>query len=255
VKSPVIIAQISDLHIGAAPKLRDEWPEDNLLRAFEALRPINPDIILATGDLANDEGAGEYEALAQLLPHAPAPVYLLPGNHDAPAKMRIAFPEHSYFPADGHLSYAIEHLPVRVVCLDQTEPHAVHGRFTKELAAWLNATLASAPDKPTLVALHHPPFPTNDILFDTIGLLEPENFRRVIARHPQVKRIVCGHHHRLTTSVIAHAPAISAPSTAWTYGSAFQDGDTPATITTEPPAFLLHVWTERGGFATHMVNF
>lgn len=253
--SPIIIAQISDLHIGAAPKLRGEKPEDNLLRAFDALRAYKPDIILATGDLANNEGAEEYAALAQLLPHAPAPVFLLPGNHDAPDKMRAALPDHTYFPMSGHLSYTIDHLPVRVVCLDQTELHAVPGRFTQELASWLNATLAAAPDKPTLVALHHPPFFTNDILFDTIGLLGADLFKHVISRHPQVKRIACGHHHRVTHGLVAHAPAISAPSTAWAYGSAFHEGDTPATITAEPPAFLLHVWTARGGFAAHMMNF
>lgn len=253
--APVIIGQISDLHIGATPKLRGERPEDNLLRAFEALRPFKPDIILATGDLANDEGTEEYAALAQLLAHAPAPVFLLPGNHDDPAKMRAAFPDHSYFPADGHLSYSIDHLPVRVVCLDQIELHAVPGRFTPELATWLNAALAAEPDKPTLVALHHPPFLTNDILFDTIGLLGSDLFKNVIARHPQVKRIVCGHHHRVTQGLVAHAPAISAPSTAWAYGSAFHDGDAPATITAEPPAFMLHVWTARGGFATHTMTF
>ncbi len=253
--NPVIIAQISDLHIGAAPKLRGEKPEDNLLRAFDALRAFKPDVILATGDLANNEGAEEYAALAALLPHAPAPVFLLPGNHDHPDKMRAAFADHAYFPASGHLSYAIDHLPVRIVCLDQTERDAVPGRFTPELAKWLNATLSAAPDKPTLLALHHPPFRTNDILFDTIGLLEADSFKHVVARHPQVKRIVCGHHHRLTTGLIAHAPAISAPSTAWAYGAAFRDGDEPATITPEPPAFLLHVWTPQGGFATHLMNF
>ena len=253
--NPTIIGQVSDLHIGAAPKLRGETPEDNLLRAFEALRPFKPDILLATGDLANDAGAEEYAVLADLLPHAPAPVFLLPGNHDDPDKMRAAFPDHTYFPANGHLSYTIDHLPVRIVCVDQTERHKVHGRFTQEHAVWLNETLADAPDKPTLVALHHPPYETNDILFDTIGLLDANIFKRVIARHPQVKRITSGHHHRLTSGMVAHAAALSAPSTAWAYGSALRQGDTPASITPEPPAFLLHTWTERGGFAAHMINF
>ncbi len=253
--NPVIIGQISDLHIGADKKLRDESPEDNLLRAFMALSAYKPDIILATGDLANNEGAEEYAALARLLPHAPAPVFLLPGNHDHPDRMRAAFPDHSYFPESGHLSYVIDHLPVRVVCIDQTEPGAVPGRFTPEHAAWLDATLADVPDAPTLVALHHPPFQTNDILFDTIGLKGSDLFESVIAKHRQVGRVTCGHHHRLTSGAVAHAPAVSAPSTAWAYGAAFRAGDQPAIITAEPPAFLLHVWTETGGFAAHMQIF
>lgn len=252
---PVIIGQISDLHIGAQAKLRGEAPEENLVRAFRALERCKPDIILATGDLANNEGAEEYQALAKLLPRAPAPVFLLPGNHDHRDRMRAAFPDHQYLPGEGHLSYAIDHLPVRIICLDQTIPGAVTGLFNMELATWLDTILAAAPHKPTMVALHHPPFRTNDILFDTIGLKGAGLFEQVIAEHKQVGRIVCGHHHRLTADKVAHAPAISAPSTAWAYGAAYREGDEPAQITDEPPGFLLHVWTKSSGFATHLQNF
>ena len=35
------------------------------------------------------------------------------------------------------------------------------------------------------------------LLFDRIGLLDGELFASVIAKHPQVARVICGHHHRV----------------------------------------------------------
>jgi 3',5'-cyclic-AMP phosphodiesterase len=250
-----ILAQISDLHIGAPLRAGRENSSVQLQRALAAIAPFRPDAILATGDLANDEKPEEYAELAQLLATPPAPVFLLPGNHDKPALLRQYFPAHEYLPAALPSSYVIDQFPVRIVMIDQTAPGQVGGSFTDAHASWLEATLASKPDAPTIVALHHPPFPSHDRLFDTIGLEGAGAFAAVIARHPQVGRIVCGHHHRLVVGAVAHAPVVTAPSTAWTYGLALHADDQVAPITQEPPGFLLHVWTKADGFATHLVAF
>ncbi|MDH7480280.1 MAG: hypothetical protein QHH02_09735, partial [Syntrophomonadaceae bacterium] len=62
---------------------------------------------------------------------------------------------------------------------------------------WLDETLAQAPDTPTLMAMHHPPFQTGIAHMDAMGLREGgEALAEVLGRHPQVRRIVCGHLHR-----------------------------------------------------------
>ena len=162
-----LIAQISDTHVraddgGAAAKA--------MTRAIAQAAAYEADLIVLTGDLVNDARADEYAAMRQALADPPAPRFVLPGNHDDRALLREALPDHSYLPRQGALSYAIEHFPVRIVMLDQTVPGEVHGDITPEQAAWLDETLAAAPERPTLVALHHPPFATHDLLFDTIGL-------------------------------------------------------------------------------------
>ncbi|MEJ0058822.1 MAG: hypothetical protein WDM79_04190 [Terricaulis sp.] len=86
---------------------------------------------------ANDARADEYGVLAGLLNDAPAPLFLLPGNHDDPALMRAAFPAHGYFPREGPLSYAIDEFPVRLVAIDQIVFGETHGDFTPEHARWL----------------------------------------------------------------------------------------------------------------------
>lgn len=246
-----ILAQISDTH------LRAEAPEAtaNLRRALDAARGYGADAIVLTGDLINDENRPEeYDLLVEALRDPPAPLFLLPGNHDQPELIRARFPEHAYLPPHGPYSFAIDDFPVRLVGIDQHAPGSVAGVFTEAHARWLDQTLRRAPDKPTLVALHHPPFPTHDRLFDTIGLIGAELFAQVIARHRQVQRIVCGHHHRVAVGQVAHAPVVIAPSTSWAYGLALQEGQQIAPRTQEAPGWMLHAWSAEGGFASHFMG-
>lgn len=242
-----ILAQISDTHIraddeGAAVR--------QLTRALQQARDYQANVILISGDLANDERADEYALFAQTIAGAPAPVYVLPGNHDNRDRIRDALPSHSYLPAAGPLSFVVEDFPVRLVCVDQIVPGETHGLFTDEQASWLDRTLAQRPEKPTVVALHHPPFPTHDILFDTIGLKNADLFATVVRHHPQVTRVLCGHHHRAAIGQVAHAPVIVAPSTSWVYGLAMHQGQPVAPTTTEQPGWMLHGWSREKGFAS-----
>lgn len=245
------LAQISDTHIraddggAAAEKLR---------RALAQARDYRCDVILLTGDLVNDERADEYAVLAEAISDPQAPLFLMPGNHDDRARIREAFPGHTYLPREGMLSFVIEDFPVRIVCVDQIVPGETHGMLTEQGVRWLDSALAAQPDKPTIVALHHPPFLTHDLLFDQIGLHDAEAFASVIARHWQVKRVICGHHHRMAVGQVAHAPVIVAPSTSWVYGLALDQGQQIAPKTAEQTGWMLHVRTERGGFASHFMG-
>jgi 3',5'-cyclic AMP phosphodiesterase CpdA len=245
-----LLAQISDTHIRAD----DGGASISLLRrALSAAEQQRPHAILLTGDLANDEREDEYACLAEALSGVAAPLYLMPGNHDHRARMRDAFPSAFYFPPSGPLSYVIDDFDVRVVMVDQIVPGETHGVLTQAQADWLDSVLREAPAKPTLVALHHPPIATYDRLFDGIGLHNADLLAQVIARHPQVERIICGHHHRVVFGQCAHAPVIVAPSTSWTYGLALHEDQPIAPRTTEPCGWMLHVRGERG-FASHFMS-
>lgn len=247
-----LLAQISDTHIraddggAAASQLR---------KAMMQASEYGADAVLLTGDLVNDERADEYAVLAESIADPPAPLFIMPGNHDDRALMRAAFGrQHHYLPAVGPLSFVIDAFPVRVVAVDQIVPGETHGRLTEDQAEWLDAQLSAAPHKPTIVALHHPPFLTHDLLFDRIGLHDSDLLAAVIARHRQVARIICGHHHRIVVGQVAHAPVIIAPSTSWTYGLALHEGQKIAPKTAEQPGWMLHAWTTGGGFASHVMG-
>jgi hypothetical protein len=62
---------------------------------------------------------------------------------------------------------------------------------------WLSQTLEACRDEPVVIAMHHPPFPTLIGHMDAIGLLEgADAMRAIVARHPNVERVICGHLHR-----------------------------------------------------------
>lgn len=245
------LAQISDTHVRADDGGR---AAAQMKRAMAQAKEYGADVILLTGDLVNDQREDEYAVLAEAIADPPAPLYLMPGNHDDCGLIRRTFPQHLYLSHEGPLHFAIEHFPIRIIALDDTVPGETHGLLRRSGLEWLESMLSAERGRPTLVALHHPPFLTHDLLFDTIGLLDAEEFATVISRHRQVLRVICGHHHRVAFGQAAHAPVIVAPSTSWTYGLAMNDGQQIAPRTSEPPGWMLHAWTEAGGFASHLMG-
>lgn len=242
-----ILAQISDTHVRAD----DEGASARqLTRALDQAREYRANVILLTGDLVNDEKPEEYAVLAEAVKNPPAPLYVFPGNHDNRAHIRATFPQHGYLPGNGPLSFVIEDFHVRVVCIDQIVPGETHGLFTKEHAHWLHRTLSQQRKKPTIVALHHPPTPTHDLLFDTIGLWNSDLFVRTIATHRQVQRVICGHHHRMAVGQAAHSPVVVAPSTSFMYGLALHADQPLAPKTSEQTGWMLHAWSKAGGFSS-----
>jgi 3',5'-cyclic AMP phosphodiesterase CpdA len=129
-------------------------------------------------------------------------------------------------------------------------PGAPHGLLCDRRMAWLEATLAAAPERPTIVVMHHPPFGTGLRHMDAINLRDPDSFAAVIARHPQVRRILCGHHHRTIFGQVAHAIASVAPSVAHQVELDLLS-DAPGMWLLEPPAYHIHVVLPGGAVSTH----
>jgi Icc protein len=222
---------------------------ERALRRVAAIRPA-ADAVIITGDLTDCGLAAEYMLLAEMLKRLlPMPVYLIPGNHDRREVLAAQLPG-TRLMAGGFVQYAVEDLPVRLVMLDTVVPGAGHGALCARRLDWLDATLAAAPEKPTLIGMHHPPFICGIAHMDRIALHEPEGFRAVIARHPQVQRIVCGHHHRPVVGQVAQAIASIAPSVAHQVELDLSP-DAPSAFVLEPPGFQLHHWSERHGFVSH----
>jgi 3',5'-cyclic AMP phosphodiesterase CpdA len=212
----------------------------------EILRlPQRPDAVVATGDLVHAGRAAEYAHLREILAPLPMPIYFIPGNHDEREALRAAFPEHAYLRQSARfVQYAIDEWPLRIVALDTVIPGSDAGELCAERVGWLDATLARAPQKPTLVIMHHPPFETLIEHMDTIGLAGAERFAAVIRRHPQVERVLCGHLHRPIQVRFAGTLASTCPSTAHQLGLDLAP-KAASFFRMEPPAFQLHAL--RGG--------
>src|SRR5205823_881366 len=79
---------------------------------------------------------------------------------------------------------------------------------------WLEDMLAGAPDRPSLIIMHHPPFVTGIARMDQAGLSGIAPFAAVVQRYSQIERILCGHLHRAIESRFAGTVAGTAPSPA-----------------------------------------
>ncbi len=195
----MVIAQISDTHILArsSDQAVGRRRADNLRRCIADINRQRPDLVVHTGDITQDGRPDEYARAREILAPLEAPLYVIPGNRDRRDGLRAAFGDHGYLPKAGaFLHYTIEDRPVRLVALDSVEAGDRKGAFCKRRQVWLDGVLGRAPDKPTVLLIHHPPFDVADHY--TGGYRRPAEaveLAAVVSRHPQVVRLLCGHVH------------------------------------------------------------
>ena len=252
-----LLAQVTDMHIKAGGKLsyRVVDTQSSLERCVAHLLklPQVPDAVLFTGDLTDFGGAEEYENLARIIEPLRIACFLMPGNHDDPETLRASFPAHAYLrQRAGKLDYVIEELPVRIVALDSTIRGRSGGELTEDQLDWLDRTLGFAPSSPTIVALHHPPFWTGIGHMDKMALSSPAALENVIARHPQVERVLSGHLHRTIIKRFGGTIATTSPSPSHQVALDLAD-DAASRFMLEPPGFQLHLWREGEGIVSHTV--
>ena len=253
----MLIAQMSDAHF-----LPEGWLAYGKLdvagcleRAVAHLNRLGSDAVLITGDLTSDGDAEVYAAFAAIVARLEAPYYVLTGNHDDRKLMRAQFSRgdfgaDGYLPADGPLRYAVDRFPVRLVVLDTLVEGKSYGQLGAEQIAWLDERLGEAPAKPTLVALHHPPFRTGIGHLDWSMLRDADGLAEVIARHSQVERVVCGYVHRPIQRRWAGTLVQTAPGIA--HQAELILGVERGGWICEPPAVLLHYWGPETGLVTHV---
>jgi Icc protein len=254
----MLIAQISDLHIKTEGRLAYGVVDTaGMLAAcvahLQRLDP-QPDAVLVTGDLVDYGRSEEYALLRELLAPLAMPLYLLPGNHDERSALREAFPE----PRFDHLrqaaefvQYAVDLGPLRLLALDTVVPQQGHGALCARRLDWLAQRLAED-SRPTVIAMHHPPFATGIAHMDALGLLEgAAELEAIVRRHPHIERVLCGHLHRPIQVRFGDTLASTCPSPAHQVALDLR-ADGPDCFIMEPPGYQLHAW--RGGrLVTHTV--
>ncbi len=255
-RGALLVAQITDVHIGTSPITVGNAARLDAVVA--AVAEARPDVVLLTGDLTEGGREDDYRRLrAALEPLAPAILLPLVGNHDARASFRQVF-ETPDTPPD-FIQYEWRWERGRVLVLDSTEPGRHAGAFCEARAAWLAERLQADPDTPTLIAIHHPPARSGVDWMDTDA--DGEWSRRLaeaMGAGGRVVSIVAGHLHRPAVLPFAAAPVIVAPSVAPQVALDLSrlDGRRPdgrALIVDAPPGFALHSWTE-AGLATHFAS-
>lgn len=196
------LLQLSDPHLLADPTgLCRDRPSLDLLRhalsqAHDQLQAmeLQPERLLISGDLCQDESWGGYRRLAEALADSPfaalEPPLLLAGNHDHALALRAALGRQAVL-APALLDWGAWQL----LLLDSHVPGQVSGRLGPRQLAWIAAQLPRSP-RPLLVAVHHPPVAIGDAGLDAIGLEDGAALLDLLRRCGRWRGLVFGHIHQ-----------------------------------------------------------
>lgn len=227
----LVLAHLSDTHLDGG--------ERNAERAARVMAYLNDlpgplDAVLITGDITDHGLASEYEQARKLLA-APHPVLTCPGNHDARATYREVLLGEVAGDMGGDAPVnRVQHAAGALFALcDSTIPGRDDGLLADSTIAWLQTVLAGAPaDTPVFVCFHHPPVTMHSPFVDAIRQRGEQRLARLLARHPQVTAILCGHAHTPAATTFAGRPLLVAPGVASTLRLPWEHGDV---LDFEPP--------------------
>lgn len=249
------IGHISDLHVRPEGQLYQGVVDSNAM-LDGAVRHLNaldrrPDLVLVSGDIVDEGRPEEYAAARTRLARLAMPFLVIPGNHDHRENFRAAFADHAYLPREGPLHWCVDAYPVRLIGLDSCVPGKHHGGIDEVGLQWLRTTLAAAPDQPTLVMLHHPPFVSGIPYMDIYRYLDPAPLAAVLQDFGCIERVLCGHVHRTMLRRWAGTVVASCPST--TTEIALQLApDAPPQSYLAPAGCMLHLWDPVQGMLSHL---
>ena len=240
----VLLAHLSDLHLDGGERAAAR--AKRVLAFLDGLAcPV--DAVLLTGDIADHGTEAEYEEARSLLGGTHR-VLMCPGNHDARRPYRkVLLGE----PAGEDPINQVHDLPgVRIAMCDSSIPGRDDGDLADDTLAWLAEVLATTPARtPVLVAFHHPPVALHSPFIDGIGQHGPERLAALLADHPQVAAVLCGHAHTPAASTFAGRPLLVAPGVVSTLRLPWE---TANDIDEQmPPAFAFHVLDDDGRLTTH----
>ena len=239
------IAHLTDTHFGNRP----EVAERNR-RVIEAVRRLQPDVVIVTGDVADHGTAEEYAEAREALGVLLGPVLWCPGNHD----VREAFAE-AVFGAltTDPLDVVFDVGGFRFLMLDSLVPardgrRVDHGELSEATLAWLEDELASSA-LPSFVCLHHPPLPMGIDWIDEIRLRDSAGLQAIVARHPQVVGTLVGHFHTASASTFAGRPLLIGGGVSSVVPLVAEG--LPRIWEDAPPSYAVHLVTDDLRLITH----
>lgn len=167
-----------------------------------------PDLILATGDLSQDESEDSYRYFLKIFSALKVPVFCLPGNHDVPERMSDVLST-EFVQTTRHIVSG----NWQILLLDSTISNQNGGSLKKSQLAFLMECLYENDNLYTFVCLHHNVLPTKTTWLDTMTLKNSADFFQITDQFPNVKGILTGHIHQEFAQERRGVPIISSPST------------------------------------------
>ncbi|PTQ89998.1 3',5'-cyclic-AMP phosphodiesterase [Agitococcus lubricus] len=210
---PLRVVQVSDSHLFANTegRLLGLNTEDSLRLVLEKVKreQSHIDVILATGDIAQDASEQAYTRFQQHLAQFNTPNYWLQGNHDITQPILNILGNNK-----SHLSpCVIQYEHWCIIMLNSSVEYEVPGKFKPEELEFLKQALEQSKDYHVMVCLHHHPVPMGCKWLDTQVVRNANDFWQVIDQFSHIKAIVWGHVHQESDRMRQNVRLLSAPST------------------------------------------
>ena len=251
------VTQFSDMHFRtdpeAASRSTDETWDAVFDDAFDSSRAL-PDLVVITGDIADNGSEAEYEKIVEKLARLPVPSVVCPGNHDRQVPFDAILPRPGvsnsrtmrvgswlFLFADSNAD-GRERRPNGLLADREDRTHA-HGRFGEAEVAWIAETIERSDADHAFVWTHHPP--------GAFGFFSKADhdaeFARLIDMAPAIRGVGAGHTHTYTTHQCAGRPIHQCPSLSTNID--YED------FTTLPPGYRTYEFADDGSITSeaHLV--
>lgn len=206
------MVQITDTHLfeDTSKRLLGLNTQDSFEAVLKTVAKEAPqrDLILLTGDLAQDYLAGTYKRLAKQISTLHTRTYWTTGNHDNLETLRESL--------KGPMINDAKSIVIKnwhLILLDTLIPGEVPGMLSKTELNFLETSLKKHPQHHTLIGFHHQPLPTGSRWLDNLGLLNAPEFFEIIDRYKQVRCVLYGHIHQTFTGQRNDISYLATPST------------------------------------------
>ncbi len=253
----MFIVHLSDSHITDCDKKAYGLvpTAENLAQCVAHINRLipKPDIVLITGDITQNGRVEEAERAAAILDQLHLPYCIVPGNHDNPSILRTVFCR-AACPGkeDGILNYVLDGYEIRLIGMDSTAAIGPGGELHERQINWLQQQLSMENEKPTILFMHHPPAKFGVPETDEDGFVGADKFEQLIARHGNVKAILCGHIHLVAHQFFAGTVISTAPSMGLQLALDLTMSR-PSEFIREPPGYLFHYFTAEKKLISHSV--
>jgi Icc protein len=155
---------------------------------------VSPDLLDRSAVLTSAQYEPSYRLLKEILAGLPCPTHVLPGNHDDRGAFNRVLLAGALAPDAPH-RWSFDHGGYHFVGLDSHEPGQAHGFLDEGQLEWLGRDLEQHRARPTIVFVHHHPWPLGLAWIDAMPLRNGEALTATLGRHPHVRWLVCGHVH------------------------------------------------------------
>ena len=196
---------------------------DTQKRFYQALEHIrqnhsDADLFVISGDITHFGSNEAYKIFQNILNEAKLPKNLLTkiiiGNHDLRENFKNNFP---YIKTDknGFIQYSETFNDKTFIFLDTNQFNTDSGYLCKDRQEWLIGELEKKIKNKIYIFMHHNPLSLADDRSDKIGLVQKDDFKKILSKYKDIiKHIFFGHQH-ITTSGQYLGITFSSPRSTW----------------------------------------